>query len=341
MAPLVLALLVLAGAILLTAAPARAQTGALSIGTGGVSGVYYAAGRAFCLLLELAREAELDKGIAARDLTTYTCRVEETPGSVHNLERVLRKEMTFGLVQSDVHFDAYVGGRGESAGRANADLRSVFSLHGEPLQILVGKQSGINRTDDLRGKRISIGEPGAGYRVTFDRFLAAEKLPLAAFRSVSELSARAQVLALCDGQIDAFVYVVGVPNAAVARATEACGARILTLGGRPLRGLINRFPAYQAVEIPQETYGTLTAPVETLAVTTTVVTHAETPEAIVFDLARATFTQLDILRDLHPAFRPLRAEDMSNQGLFAPLHPGAEKYFRLADVLAEGAGEQP
>ena len=148
------------------------------------------------------------------------------------------------------------------------------------------------------------------------------------FAEVHELTSTEQSKALCDGRIDAFGYLVGVPNSGVAIATDGCGARIVSLRGPELERLVERFPYYALATIPKNAYSSLREPVSTFGVMATVVTSAAVDPATVYEIVRAVFENFDDFKAMHPAFSELDPARMIRDGLSAPLHPGALKYYR-------------
>ena len=171
-----------------------------TIGTGGVTGVYYAVGGAVCRLLNKDRKAH---GIR--------CSVESTGGSAFNVNTIKAGELDFGMAQSDVHYNAAKGlGQFKDAG-AYADLRSVYSMHPEPFTVLARKELNATKFEDLKGKRVNVGNPGSGTRASMDELLEALGWKISDFSLASELKADEHGPALCDNKIDAFYYGVGHP----------------------------------------------------------------------------------------------------------------------------------
>jgi TRAP transporter TAXI family solute receptor len=192
----------------------------------------------------------------------------------------------------------------------------------------VGKDSGIKSWADLKGKRVNIGNPGSGQRGTMEVLMGAHGTKTGDFAQATELTSTEQSKALCDGKIDAYGYTVGVPNSGVAVATDGCDARIINLASSVEKGLVNKNPYYAFARIPKGTYKTSSADVTTFGVMATFVTSADTPEQDVYEVVRAVMENLDDFRKLHPAFANLDPKKMMADGLSAPLHAGAAKYYR-------------
>jgi TRAP-type uncharacterized transport system substrate-binding protein len=198
--------------------------------------------------------------------------------------------LDFAIAQSDWQYYAYNGTAGPWKGKPFKKLRAVFSIYPEPLQIIVGGNSGINAWEDLKGKRVNIGNPGSGQRGTMEFLMKKAGWTKKDFKPASELTSTEQLKALCDGKIDAYIYTVGIPNAGVSVATG---------GGATTFGVMATF-----------------------------VTRADTPDRVVYEVTRAVMENIDDFRKLHPAFANLDPKEMIRNGLSAPLHPGAIKYYK-------------
>src|SRR5436190_6797845 len=305
-------------AVLGTAATAQAQdTKFVTIGTGGVTGVYYAVGGAVCRLLNKDRKAH---GIR--------CSVESTGGSAFNVNTIKAGELDFGMAQSDVHYNAAKGlGQFKDAG-AYADLRSVYSVHPEPFTVLARKELNAAKFEDLKGKRVNVGNPGSGTRASMDELLEALGWKISDFSLASELKADEHGPALCDNKIDAFYYGVGHPSANIQDPTTSCGAKLVSIVGPAVEKLLSGKPYYAKATIPGGMYANNPPPTETYGVMATLVTSAKVPETVVYQLVKATFDNFEEFKKLHPAFANLKAEEMVKNGLSAPLHAGAEKYYK-------------
>ena len=306
------------GTLLFSACAEAANKRFVAIGTGGPKGVYIAVGSAICKMIHKAGAGKKDG---------LHCTAPSTGGSVYNVNAIRSKELDLGVVQSDVQQQAYTG-TGKFEGKKFAKLRSLFSVHPEPFQILVSKNSKINSWADLAGKRVNIGNPGSGQRGTFEALMLAHKIDGSWFGKVSELSSSEQTKALCSGTIDAYGYTVGVPNESVAQATGKCGAKIISLQDKTVARLVADNPYYAYSTIPKGTYPTLAKDVKTFGVVATIVASTDTSNEAVYKVVKAVFENLASFRKQHPALAKLDPKKMISDGLSAPLHPGALKYYR-------------
>ena len=298
-------------------APAVAQQKFTTIGTGGVTGVYYAAGGAICRLVNKDRARH-----------NIRCSVESTGGSVFNVNTIKAGELDFGFVQSDVQFNAMKGVGQFAKDGAFADLRAVFAVHPEPFTVVARKEAGVKQFTDFKGKRFNVGNPGSGTRASMEELLTAMGWKLSDFSLASELKADEHGPALCDGKIDGFFYAVGHPSANIQDPTTSCGARLVSLTGPVVDKLVADKPFYGKVTIPGGMYPNNPDPTNTYGVLATVVTSVKTPDPIVYEVVRAVFDNFDEFKKLHPALANLKPEDMASQGLSAPLHPAAARYYR-------------
>jgi len=300
----------------LMSAPALAQQKFVTIGTGGVTGVYYAAGGAICRLVNKDRAKH---GIR--------CSVESTGGSVFNVNTIRAGELDFGFAQSDVQYNA-VKGLNQYKDGAYADLRAVFSVHPEPFTVLARKEANITKFEDFKGKRFNVGNPGSGTRSSMEELLGAMGWKLGDFSLASELKADEHGSALCDGKIDGFYFGVGHPSANIQDPTTTCGARLVAMTGPVIDKLVADKPYYAKVTIPPGLYPNNPQATNTYGVLASVVTSAKTPAETVYQVTRALFENFDEFKKLHPALANLSPQNMVKDGLSAPLHEGAARYYK-------------
>jgi TRAP transporter TAXI family solute receptor len=293
----------------------------VTIGTGGVTGVYYPAGGAICRLVNMDRK---EHGIR--------CSVESTGGSVYNLNAISQGELDLAVAQSDWQYHAY-NGTSEFEGEKVEKLRAVFSLHPEPFTVVASKGSGIKTFEDLEGKRVSVGNPGSGQRATAEVLMEEMGWDMDKFSLAAELKAAEQSQALCDGNIDAFFYTVGHPSGAIKEATTSCDSTIVAVDNEATQTLVDENPYYRVATIPGGMYRGNDEDVKTFGVAATFVTSSDVDEDVVYEVVKAVFENFDSFKRLHPAFSNLKKEEMVSDALSAPLHKGAEKYYREAGLI--------
>ena len=299
------------------AVEASAEQKFISIGTGGVTGVYYPTGGAVCRLVNKDRK---DHGIR--------CSVESTGGSVYNINTVRAGELEFGVAQSDWQYHAYKGtSKFEEQGAFDKE-RAVFSIHPEPFTLIVQKGSGIAKFEDLKGKKVNVGNPGSGQRATTEVVMEAFGMKMEDFALAAELKGSEMAQALCDGKIDAMIYTIGHPAAAITEAATTCDVELVDVTGEPIDKLVADNPYYRKAVIPAGTYKGTDKDVTTFGVGATLISSADVADDVVYTLVKAVFDNFDDFKKLHPAFANLKEAEMIKDGLSAPLHPGAEKYYK-------------
>ncbi len=294
----------------------------ISIGTGGVTGVYYPAGGAICRLVNKMRKE-----------TGIRCSVESTGGSIYNINTIRSGELEFGVAQSDWQYHAYHGTSKFADQGPFKKLRAVFSLHPEPVTILVRRDSGINNITDIPGHRFNIGNDGSGTQGTWE---VIEKtmgwkrsdLALAAKMKSSETAA-----ALCDDKIDGYFWLVGHPSGLTQETIASCDAKIVPAVSPEIEALVAEKPYYRLATIPGGMYPGNPDDIPTFGVGATFVTSADVPEDVVYTVAKAVLGNLDDFRKLHPAFANLKAEEMIHDSLSAPLHPGAIRAYKELGLM--------
>jgi len=296
----------------------------LTIGTGGVTGVYYPAGGAIARLI--------NKGQRKHRLRAV---VETTRGSVYNLNAVASGQMTLAIVQSDWLYHAYGGSSVFADKGSEKDLRVVFFMHAEPFTVLARKETGIRELQDLPGWRVNIGNPGSGQRETMQLVMKKMGWTWDSFRQIGELRADEQARALCNNEIDAMVYMVGHPNGSIREAATNCDVTLVNIRGPVIDALIDANRYYRKVNIPGGLYRGNSRDVETFGVSATLVSSADVPDETIYQVVTAVFDNFAEFRALHPAFAHLQKREMIDSGLAVPLHDGAARYYREHGLLPE------
>ena len=238
------------------------------------------------------------------------------------------------VAQSDTQYNALEGLGEEFEGQGPfEDLRAVFALHPEPFTLLARADSGIETFDDLKGKRVNVSDPGSGSRATFGVLMEAKGWTMDDFALASELKSAEQSQALADNKVDAIAFVVGHPNGSIQEATTTTDARLIPVSGPEVDALVEANPYYAKAVIPGGMYAGNPEDTETFGVGATFVTTADMSDEAVYELVKAVFENFEEFKKLHPAFANLDKEEMTRAGLSAPLHPGAEKYYREAGLM--------
>lgn len=291
-----------------------AQQNFISIGAGGQTGTYYVVGQSVCRMIHHSEG------------TDVRCNAPSTGGSVANINGIKSGELDFGVAQSDVAYKAYHG-EGDFE-EPFEELRSVFSMHGEPLTVVARADAGIDSLEDLVGKRVNIGNPGSGQRQTMEDMMDALGWTPDVFSLASELTTTEQASALSDNNIDAFGVSTGHPSGLIQEATTTIDAKIIPLTGDAIDSLVDSYPYYSKSTIMGGMYTGNPGDVETFGVIATVVTDSDTDAEVVYQTVKSIFENMDRFKKLHPAFATLNPENMISDGLTAPLHEGAARYYR-------------
>jgi TRAP transporter TAXI family solute receptor len=315
--------LALVGASVLGSAPnAIAAQQFVSIGTGGVTGVYYPTGGAICRLVNKNRKQH-----------GLRCSVESTGGSVYNINTVRAGELEFGVAQSDWQYHAYNGTSKFKDKGAFTKLRAVFSVHPEPVTILARKDSGITHIRDIKGKRHNIGNPGSGTRATWEVLEGALGWKRSDLKLAASMKSAETGQALCDNKIDSYFWLVGHPSALTSETVSSCNAVLVEVSGPEIDKLVADNAFYRHATIPGGMYKGNAEDVKTFGVGATFITSADVPDKVVYEVAKAVLGNLDAFRKLHPAFRQLKAAEMISDSLSAPLHPGAVKAYKELGLI--------
>ncbi len=288
----------------------------ISIGTGGVTGVYYPTGGAICRLVNKNRK---EHGIR--------CSAESTGGSIYNINTIRAGELEFGVAQSDWQYHAYNGTSKFEDKGAFKDLRAVFSVHPEPVTVIARGGSGVKQLTDVKGKRLNIGNPGSGTRGTWEVIEEALGWKRSDLKLAAEMKSAETGQAVCDGKIDAYFWLVGHPSALTQESLATCDAHLVHVKGKAIDKLVADNPYYRTASIPAGMYNNK-EDIQTFGVGATFVSSAKVPDNVVYTVVKAVFENFADFKKLHPAFANLTEKEMISDSLSAPLHPGAAKYYK-------------
>lgn len=310
--------------ILFVSIPALSQKKEfIAIGTGGVTGVYYPTGGAISRMIN-----------KKADVYNIKATVESTRGSVYNINAVINGDLEFGICQSDRHYQAVNGTAEWQAQGPQKALRSVFSIHPESITLICSETSNIKSVTDLKGKRVNLGNPGSGQLQNSKDILSAFSINSNEIHADHVKAVEAPGL-LQDEKIEAFFYTVGHPNGNIKEATSGrIKVSIIPIKGEGIDALLEKHPYYAKAIIPRDFYpgARIQGDIETIGVKATFVTSSSIKEDIVYAITKEVFENLEAFKNLHPAYKVLTKENMLN-GLSAPVHKGALKYYKEAGLL--------
>lgn len=287
------------------------------IGSGGRTGVYYPVAISICRLVNAGLK---DHGIG--------CTVESTGGSVDNLKKLKAGAINFAIAQSDWQFHATKGTDVFNEVGPDQQLRSVFSLYPESFTVLALSKSKISKIQELKDRNVNIGNPGSGQRATMEIVMRAMGWDLFSFSSVREFSSQHQSQALCDGEVDAIIFVAGHPSGSIKNATSKCEATLVDVSGPEIDKLIADTKYYTQTTIPGGMYRGHKKDVGTFGVSATLVSSSITNPRLVQVLVSSVFDNLRKFKSMHPALGILKPEKMVKDGLSAPLHDAAKSYYQ-------------
>lgn len=289
----------------------------ITIGTGGVTGVYYPTGQSICRLVNKGKKSH---GVR--------CSAESTGGSVYNINTIRAGELDMGVAQSDWQYHSYNGTSKFKDQGPYKELRAVFSVHAEPVSIVARNDSGIKNVADLVGKRVNIGNPGSGTEATWGVMWGAMGKTNADLKLTAQMKSSETPSALCDNKIDAFFWLVGNPSALNKEAATTCDVTFANLEHPAIGKLIADNPFYRWATIPGGMYRGNPNDIKTFGVGATFVSSTRASTNTVYEVVKAVFSNFKQFRKMHPAFGNLKEKEMIKDALSAPLHSGAVKYYK-------------
>ncbi len=292
----------------------------ISIGTGGVTGTYYPTGGAVCRFVNKLKKK-----------TGIKCSVESTGGSVYNINTIRAGELDFGMAQSDIVYYA-LNGEKKFKGKPYKELRSVMAIYPELMALVVNKKAGIKSLKDIKGKRINVDVPGSGTRVTAKLLVEKEGLSLNDLGLKSELRITECPNLMKDNKIDGYFAVYGHPTAHIKDTANSIDADLVPITGKNVDELIAKYPYYAKGVISGTFYKGITHDTPSIGVKAVLVTSSKISDKAVYTLTKAVMDNFDAFKKLHPAYKTITKESML-EGIVAPLHPGAKKYFKEAGLL--------
>ncbi len=289
----------------------------ITIGTGGVTGVYYPTGQSICRLVNKGKKSH---GVR--------CSAESTGGSVYNINTIRAGELDMGVAQSDWQYHSYNGTSKFKDQGPYKELRAVFSVHAEPVSIVARNDSGIKNVADLKGMRVNIGNPGSGTEATWGVMWGAMGMQNSDLKLTAQMKSAETPSALCDNKIDAFFWLVGNPSALNKEAATTCDVTFANLEHPAIAKLIADNPFYRWATIPGGMYRGNPNDIKTFGVGATFVSSTRTAENTVYQVVKAVFGNFKQFKKMHPAFGNLKESEMIKDALSAPLHGGAVKYYK-------------
>jgi uncharacterized protein len=313
-----LALTLLLGSVA-TFAQAAEKAKPLIIGTGAVTGIYFPASGA---VQRLVNDGESGVKLA----------VQSTAGSIANLKAVADGTLDLAMSQADWAHYASKGGQ-EQFTTGNENLRALMGFHTEVLTIIARKDAKIASLDDLKGKKINLGPTASGTRAIMNLLFKAMKWDVADMGSLMDMEPGEQAAAMCEGKVDAIVFLVPHPNGSVQDALSKCASNLVSVSGAGVESVLAATPFYSKYNVPADMYREITAEVPTFGVQALLVTTKNLPEATAYSIVNETLKNMAALNAIHPALSRLTTASMVSDTKALPVHTGAVKYFKEAGLV--------
>lgn len=298
--------------LLALAGMAFAQQRFVTIGTGGTAGTYYPLGGAMA-------------DIWNKNIKNMNATAQATGASIANINLLRENKVDVIFVQNDVAYYA-LSGTELLKDKAYKDLRGMACLYDETIQLVALADSGIKTVADLRGKRVSVGAAGSGVEANARQILEAAGLTYNDIK-VQYLSFAESASNLKDGNIDAAFNTAGIPTAAIQDLAASKKITLVPIDGAIANTLMKKWAFYTVTPVPANTYQGVTSDVKTVSVKSMLAVSARMPDALVYDLLKALYSNTDRLVAAHKKGADIKI-DTAKDGMSIPLHPGAEKYFK-------------
>lgn len=297
----------------------------VNIGTASIGGSYYPTGGYICNVLNKSRE-KLGHNIR--------CSVESTGGSVANLRSINSGDMSVGIAMSAFAIQSYNGTDSFEKDGANKKLRYLFGIVEEPVHIVSRKELNIRGFRDLNGKVVNTGAPGSGTEaMVYSMLKKYGKEPGTFFKQDTKLTTREQATALCDGKIDAYIWVSAVGAATHTEAANTCAIDIVPFYDEVVEAMLKERPEAAKMIIPASSYKGVDKDVTSWGTPGIVVASASVPDEVIYNLVKCVFDDLEGFKQQSPMYKTLTAQWAVTAGKTIPYHPGAEKYYREVGLV--------
>lgn len=320
-------------ALSLTATASAQDLKFFTIGTGGTAATYYPVGGVIANAISKppgSRECDAGGSCGVDGLIASAV---SSRGSVDNINAIISGLRDSGFAQSDVAYWAYTG-TGTMEGKAPAkDLRAIAALFPEHIHLVAAKDSGINSVADLKGKKVSLDEPGSGTYVDAKLILEANGLSDADF-TAEALKPDASSDALRNGKLDAFFFVGGYPTGAIVELAASAPIKLVPIDGAGAEALTGKYGFIAKSDIPAGTYEGVDTDTPTVAVGAQWLTSAKADDTLIYNITKALWNAntRKLLDSGHAKGKMINLET-ALEGLGVPLHPGAEKFYKEAGLI--------
>ena len=303
-----------------------------TIGTGGTAYTYYPVGGMIAnAISKPPGSRECGKG-GSCGVPNLIASAVSSRGSVDNVNAIISGLRNSGFAQSDVAYWAYTG-TGTMEGKEPAkDLRTIAGLFQEHIHLVALKKSNINSVKDLKGKRVSLDEPGSGTYVDAKLILESNGLSTSDVKAEA-LKGKAATDALRNGKVDAIFVVAGFPTGAIVELASAVDVKLVPIDGAGAKALTSKYGFFSQSPIPSGTYEGVDE-VNTVAVGAQWFTSAKEDNELIYQITKALWNKESRkLMDVGHAKGKTITPDTALSGVGVPLHPGAEKFYKEAGLI--------
>jgi len=303
-----------------------------TIGTGGTAYTYYPVGGVIAnAISKPPGSRECGKG-GSCGVDNLIASAVSSRGSVDNINAINSGLRNSGFAQSDVAYWAYTGTGTMEGKPPMKDLRTIAALFEEHIHLVASADSGINSVADLKGKRVSLDEPGSGTYVDANLILNAYGLKSSDV-TAEALKGGAAAEALRNGKIDAFFVVAGYPTGALVELASAAKIKLVPIDGAGAKGLVSKYGFFAASEIPAGTYDGVAA-TPTISVGAQWFTSAKEDDTLIYNITKALWNKESRkLLDVGHAKGKTITLETALAGVGVPLHPGAERFYKEAGLI--------
>ncbi len=297
----------------------------VNIGTASMGGSYYPTGGYICNVTNKSRK---------KYGHNIRCSVESTGGSAANMRAIQAGDLNVGMAMASAQLDSWNGKGAFKNDGPNKKLRFLFSIVEEPMHIVARKEANIKSFKDLQGKVVNTGAVGSGTETQVNAIVkryGAE--PKDFFRQETKLTTREQATALCDGKIDAFVWVTAVGAATITEAANTCDIDIVPLNDEVINKMISERSDAAPMTIPAGSYRGQEVDVVSWGAPGTVVASSDVPDETIYYLVKGVFDEIERFKKQSPMYKNLTREWAAEAGRSAPYHPGALKYYQEVGLI--------
>ena len=303
-----------------------------TIGTGGTAYTYYPVGGMIAnAISKPPGSRECGKG-GSCGVDGLIASAVSSRGSVDNVNAIISGLRNSGFAQSDVAYWAYTG-TGTMEGKEPAkDLRTIAALFEEHIHLVTLKKSKIKSVKDLKGKKVSLDEPGSGTYV--DALLILEANGLSEKDVQAEaLKGNAATDALRNGKVDAIFVVAGYPTGALVELASSVSIKLIPIDGAGAKKLTDKHGFFSQSSIPEGTYEGVKS-TSTVAVGAQWFTSAKEDNDLIYNITKALWNaESRKLMDVGHSKGKTITPDTALAGVGVPLHPGAERFYKEAGLI--------